>query len=65
MTQQEVIDLMKSSKSSAEWNINSDKVKEVFHGYPNWWYSEIILSGIADDTLRKWGSSTAIKFKLF
>lgn len=46
MTIEEVKDLMKSSKSAKEWDDNCDKVKEYFKGYPDWWYREIVLSGI-------------------
>lgn len=53
MTEQEVKDLMRSSKDEAEWNINCDKVKAVFGGYPDFWYTAIILSGLASKTLGK------------
>ncbi len=46
MQQQDVIDLMLSSKSEAEWNDNCDKVKAEFGGYPDFWYVTIILDGI-------------------
>lgn len=58
MTQEEVIDLMKSSKTSQEWNNNCDSVKKAHDGnYPNYWFQEIILSGLCDRTLGE-GSST-------
>jgi hypothetical protein len=61
MNKQEVIDLMKSSKSNKDWNTNCDIVKlENGGGYPNYWYAEVILSGLCDATLGA-GSST-IKF---
>jgi hypothetical protein len=47
MTKQEVIDLMSGSKTEKEWNENCDKVKAAFNGYPDFWYAEIVLSGIA------------------
>jgi hypothetical protein len=57
MTQEEVIDLMKSSKNSQEWNANCDTVKKAHdNNYPNYWYPEIILSGLCDKTLGE-GSS--------
>ncbi len=47
MTQQEVVDLMKSSKTEHEWNENCDKVKAAFRGkYPEFWYGAIIQSGV-------------------
>lgn len=47
MSREEVIELMKSSKTEKEWNNNCDKVKKSCNGYPDFWYSEIILSGLA------------------
>lgn len=52
MNQQEMIDLMSSSKNESEWNDNCDKVKAAFGGdYPNFWYREIVMSGLMDRTL--------------
>lgn len=39
--------LMLSSKSEQEWNDNTDAVKHANNGFPSFWYSEIILSGLA------------------
>lgn len=61
MEQQEVIDLMKSSKNSQEWNANCDKVKAAHNGgYPPYWYKEIILSGLCDETLGEGSSKIKI-----
>lgn len=47
MTSEQVISLMKSSKTVKEWNANCDKVKAAFNGqYPSYWYELIILSGL-------------------
>jgi hypothetical protein len=55
MTEQDVVNLMKSSNSEAEWNNNADKVKKAFGGeYPRFWYPAILLSGIANETIKKW-----------
>lgn len=55
MTEEQVVELMKSSKSEAEWNTNCDKVKAAFAGaYPQWWYKTIILSGIANERQLSW-----------
>lgn len=51
MTKQEAIDLMKTSTNNDEWDANCDKVKDAFLGYPDWWYKEIILSGLMRSTL--------------
>lgn len=47
MKKEEVVKLMKSSKSEKEWNENCDKVKKECNGYPDFWYVEIIMSGLA------------------
>lgn len=47
MTQNEVVELMQTSKTEDEWNGNCDKVKKAFGGqYPDFWFSAIILSGV-------------------
>jgi hypothetical protein len=52
-----VVALMKSSRSEAEWNANCDKVKATNNGYPSFWYKTIIASGLMssielDDTIK-------------
>ena len=55
MTKEEVIKLMKDSKSEIDWNKNCDAVKKAFDGnYPNFWYSEIISSGLLAETQAGW-----------
>lgn len=51
MTQEQIINLMKSSRNSDEWNRNCDTVKKACKGYPDFWYKEIVLSGLMDRTL--------------
>lgn len=53
MTEDQVVNLMKSSKSEQEWNSNCDKVKKAFGGdYPDFWFKSIILSGVGQETAR-------------
>ncbi len=47
MSREEVINLMKSSRSENEWNANLNKVKQAFDGYPDFWYETIIQSKVA------------------
>ncbi len=56
MTQDEVVALMKSSKSEAEWNANCDAVKRACGGYPEFWYAAILASGILVNVQRSWGA---------
>jgi hypothetical protein len=52
MTKQEVIDLMKTSKNTSEWNRNCDIVKERCGGdYPDFWFSTMIMSGLMNEIL--------------
>jgi len=66
MTEIQVVELMKSSNSEAEWNSNCDKVKAAFDGqYPPFWWSAIMQSGVARETTAKWGSNAEIKITAF
>jgi hypothetical protein len=47
MNESEVSALMESSKSEAEWNRNCDEVKRKCGGYPDFWYSLIVMSGLS------------------
>lgn len=61
MNEQAVVDLMKSSRSEAEWNANCLKVRAAFSGnYPDFWYPVIFVSGVGRDTLAKFGKSDKI-----
>ncbi|MBT4941675.1 MAG: hypothetical protein HOL80_01015 [Candidatus Magasanikbacteria bacterium] len=60
MTQREVVALMKSSKSEIEWNTNRNKVKKACGGYPDFWYTAIVLSGVAAETAKNFGGSADI-----
>ena len=50
MNKKEVIELMKSSKTEEEWNSNTQKVRDSCGGYPDFWFAEIIASGLIDRT---------------
>ena len=60
MSQQEVVELMKSSKSEKEWNANCDLVEAKCGGYPSFWYGAIVLSGVASQTAAKWGGDAEL-----
>ncbi len=52
MTQDEVLSLMRSSKTSAEWDANCYKVKVAHNGeYPPYWFSEVIRSGLIKEVM--------------
>ena len=54
MTEKEVVDLMESSKSEKEWDANADKIREVYMGYPDFWFRAIVLSGLAHRNMMGW-----------
>lgn len=64
MNEQEVVALMKSSKSEVQWNANCDKVKKACGGYPDFWYSAIVVSGVAAQTAAGFGGSADIKVSI-
>jgi len=53
-TPEQVVSLMRSSKSREEWNANCDKVRAAYSDYPSWWYKKIIMSGVVAKTQAKW-----------
>ncbi len=61
MSREEVISLMEGSKSETEWNANCDKVKAACGGYPDFWYSAIIQSGLAARVSANWGGDDLIR----
>lgn len=65
MNQEAVIKLMESSKSEAEWNANCDKVKAACSGYPDFWFSAIVMSGLSRRVLESFGSSAEIHITTF
>ena len=55
MTEEQVVELMKSSKSGEEWDANCEKVKEAFGGdYPTFWYSALIASDVPEEIAMLW-----------
>lgn len=50
-TKEGVVTLMRSSKNEEEWDRNCDIVKEANGGYPPFWYTTIITSGLINETL--------------
>ena len=59
ITEKEVVELMESSNSEEEWNVNSDKVCESFNGYPDFWFNKIIQGGVLAKTQKKWEDKKA------
>ena len=55
MSEDEVVALMKSSKSESEWNRNCDTVKAKCGGYPAFWFARIVASGLLSQVSSSWG----------
>ena len=64
MTENEVTKLMESSKSENEWNNNCDIVKRECGGYPPFWYSAIVISGLMGKTASSWGKDDKIHVRV-
>jgi hypothetical protein len=54
MTQQQVIHLMSSATSESDWNDKCGQVKTACNGYPDFWFSSIVPSGLVDRVSAKW-----------
>ena len=62
MSEEEVVALMKSSRSDDEWNANAARVKAAYGGrYPAFWFPAIMLSGVAEETAQTWGGTAALR----
>lgn len=61
MDKEQVIKLMESSKTQEEWNNNCDLVKGRCEGYPEYWFKEIIQSGLASRVLARFGQDDKIR----
>ncbi|MFC1616377.1 hypothetical protein ACFL21_04500 [Patescibacteria group bacterium] len=62
-TPEEVVALMKSSRTAEEWGDNCKRVKADFGGYPKFWYATILLSGLAEKTLNGFEGTDEVAFE--
>ena len=53
-TAEGVAALMRQSKSETEWNDNCDKVKRANGGYPDFWWTTVMVSGLANAVQATW-----------
>ena len=64
--ERDVVEFMKDSTSSESWNNRCGYVKSANNGdYPDFWYTAVILSGVAAETTAKWGSDDKIRVGYF
>lgn len=65
MTKQEVLNLMKSSKSISDWESKCKIVKSAHNGkYPDYWYREIILKDLKNVSIEAQNKSPFEKEKV-
>lgn len=57
MSEQQVVDLMVSSRNEAEWNSNCERVKASCGGYPSSWYGAVVTSGLMHAMVVQWNKS--------
>ena len=64
MTEEQVIELMSSCATREQWNAAADRVKRECRGYPHFWYSAIIESGLAMRVAANWGGDAEIRIRV-
>lgn len=65
MERDEVVALMESSKTPAEWDANIEKVKAAHDGnYPGYWYEAILKSGLADRVIKAAGDPQGASIRI-
>jgi hypothetical protein len=66
MNENEVVELMKTSKNEKEWNANADQVRAACGGgYPNFWFRAIVMSGLMHEVSARWGGTDEMKIEVF
>ena len=61
MNKKEVLILMKSSQSESEWNKNVNIVKKSCGGFPSFWFTDIVESGLLKKIAKKWEGTDEIR----
>lgn len=67
--------LAQGSRTAAEWDANTDRVKAVTReatkdrpggqlDFPDWWFREIIWSGLMRRVILRWGDPAADQIKI-
>lgn len=60
MNETEVVALMESATSAADWDQKADEVKRRCGGYPTFWFPAIMISGLAGRVAARWGGDADI-----
>jgi hypothetical protein len=64
MNREDVVALMRSSKTAKEWDNNCDHVKRELGGYPAYWYEAILASGLAREVFATFGETPNVKVRI-
>lgn len=64
MDREQVIQLMRSSRTEKEWNDNCKKVKAACNGYPHFWFEAIVSSGLAGQVTARFGKDDEIHIEV-
>ena len=63
MSEAQVVQLMQSAISEADWNAKCDQVKKACGGkYPSFWYAAVVMSGLSRSVAARWGGDDKIHF---
>lgn len=41
-------------QNSIDWNNKCDEVKNHYGDYPEWWFNDVIISGLLNEIVRGW-----------
>jgi hypothetical protein len=61
MTKEEVLALLEKCQSRKDWGMACDFIKMSCDGYPDFWWEEVIQSGVGDRIAARWGSDMRIR----
>jgi hypothetical protein len=62
MSEAQVVQLMESATSEADWHAKCDQVRRACGGqYPAFWYAAIVQSGLTRRVAARWGSDDQIR----
>lgn len=65
MDKKEVMELLESVQTYKQWADACDKIKRAHgYGYPDYWFKDVLQSGMADRILGRFGESTQMRIEI-
>lgn len=62
MTKDDVMALLESCQSAADWEAACETIKEAHNwSYPTYWWEDVKKSGLMDRIMARWGTSSEIR----